>query len=81
MPSGHAQITTFALVYSYLLSGQRLYESIALFAITILQRYVYKNHTLAQLFAGSLLGLLTAYGTIYVLNKVENSPTLTTNTI
>jgi membrane-associated phospholipid phosphatase len=67
MPSGHAQLTAFSLTYAYLLSGQRFYESIALFLLTITQRYVFKNHTAAQLFAGSILGAGIAYLTMYFL--------------
>jgi membrane-associated phospholipid phosphatase len=71
MPSGHAQLTAFSLMYSYLMSGQRLYESAALFFLTILQRFVYKNHTAAQLFAGTLVGIAFAYGTVYMLSAIK----------
>jgi len=71
MPSGHAQLTAFSLVYAYLLTGRRFYESLALFGLTIFQRYIYKNHTLAQLVAGSVLGIVTAYATIYFLKFVK----------
>jgi len=73
MPSGHAQLTAFSLMYSYLLSGQRFYESLALFSLTILQRFVYKNHTAAQLFVGSLLGIGIAYLTVYVLKEIKQN--------
>jgi membrane-associated phospholipid phosphatase len=69
MPSGHAQLTAYSLVFSYLYSGRYLYESIALFAVTILQRFIFKNHTAAQLFAGSVLGVAIAYFTVYVLKQ------------
>jgi membrane-associated phospholipid phosphatase len=71
MPSGHAQLTAFSLMYAYLLSGQRLHESLALFSVTILQRFVYKNHTAAQLLAGSLLGAILAYLTVYCLKLIK----------
>jgi membrane-associated phospholipid phosphatase len=71
MPSGHAQLTSYSLMYSYLMSGQRLYESAALFFLTILQRFVYKNHTAAQLFAGTLVGIAFAYGTVYMLSAIK----------
>jgi len=69
MPSGHAQLTAYSLVFSYLYSGRYLYESIALFAVTIFQRFMFKNHTAAQLFAGSVLGVAVAYFTVYVLKQ------------
>lgn len=70
MPSGHAQLTAYSLMYSYLMSGQRLYESFALFFLTILQRYVYNNHTAAQLFVGALVGIAFAYVTVYLTKEI-----------
>jgi len=72
MPSGHAQLTAYSLVFSYLYSGRYLYESIALFAVTILQRFIFKNHTATQLLAGSVLGIAVAYFTVYVLKKSKS---------
>jgi len=72
MPSGHAQLTAYSLTFSYLLSGKRLYESWALFLLTVLQRYIYKNHTLAQLVVGAIVGVAIAYVTVFVLDKYSN---------
>jgi membrane-associated phospholipid phosphatase len=63
MPSGHAQNCFFSLVYITLALNQ---PSITLFYsgmsfISIIQRYEYKNHTLIQLFIGSIVGTLFAY--------------------
>lgn len=69
MPSGHAQQTAFALTFAYLLTGRGLYQSWALFLITVVQRYVFKNHTAPQLLVGSILGFLVAYLTVFLLNK------------
>jgi len=71
MPSGHAQLTAFGLTFAYLLTGARLYESLALFGLTILQRHIYQNHTILQLFVGSLVGELSAYVIYEVLKVVE----------
>lgn len=57
MPSGHAQMTAFALTVAYLFTHQYLYQSVFLFFVTILQRFVYNNHTLLQLGIGSILGI------------------------
>lgn len=65
MPSGHAQQTAFSLTLAYLLTGEAFYESWLLFGITVLQRYVYKNHTIPQLFAGGVLGLCLGYAVFY----------------
>ena len=63
MPSGHAQNCFFSLVYITLALNQ---PTITLFYIgmsfiCIIQRYEYKNHTLIQLFVGSIVGILFAY--------------------
>jgi membrane-associated phospholipid phosphatase len=58
MPSGHAQSTIFSLTIAYLFTHKYLYPSIALFLITITQRIVYNNHTLIQLFIGSIIGIV-----------------------
>lgn len=71
MPSGHAQLTSFSLMYSYLISGKRAYESLALFGLTIFQRFCFKNHTLLQLFVGSLIGIGMAYLTIYFISELK----------
>jgi len=67
MPSGHAQLTAYSLAFAYLVSGKYLYPSVFLFTLTILQRYVYQNHTALQLFVGSALGVAFAYAAIYLL--------------
>jgi membrane-associated phospholipid phosphatase len=68
MPSGHAQMTAFALTVAYLFTNQYLYQSIFLFFVTILQRFVYNNHTLLQLCVGSILGI-TIGGIFYKILK------------
>ncbi len=76
MPSGHAQQTAFSLTFAYLICGKRFYESWLLFLITILQRYMYKNHTLMQLVVGSIIGFILAYITVYFIDlweKYQNS--------
>jgi membrane-associated phospholipid phosphatase len=71
MPSGHAQQTAFALTFSYLLSGHHFYLSWGLFLMTVIQRYVFKNHTFLQLLVGSLLGFNIAYVTYYLVTKLR----------
>ena len=71
MPSGHAQQTAFALTFAYLLSGKHYYESIGLFLITVIQRFVYKNHTFMQLLVGSALGFIIAHALMYALKNYK----------
>lgn len=79
MPSGHAQNCFYSLVYITLVLNQPiitlLYVGISF--ICIVQRYEYKNHTLTQLFAGSVVGILFAYliyffSGKYILGKATN---------
>jgi len=79
MPSGHAQNCFYSLIYITLVLNQPmitlLYVGISF--ICIVQRYEYKNHTLTQLFAGSIVGILFAYliyffSGKYILGKANN---------
>jgi membrane-associated phospholipid phosphatase len=58
MPSGHAQFTAFALTAAYLFTHKYLFQSIALFLVTFIQRVVYHNHTILQLLVGSMIGVV-----------------------
>jgi membrane-associated phospholipid phosphatase len=71
MPSGHAQQTAFSLTFLYMLSGKYWYESWGLFLLTILQRFIFKNHTFTQLVAGSIIGFVLAVATVYALRFTE----------
>jgi membrane-associated phospholipid phosphatase len=63
MPSGHAQNCFFSLVYITLVLNQPMITLffIGMSFISVVQRYEYKNHTLIQLFIGSIVGTLFAY--------------------
>jgi membrane-associated phospholipid phosphatase len=71
MPSGHTQQTAFALTIAYLFTHKNLMLSIGLFLLTVLQRYVFRNHTLSQLFAGGILGVVLGYISFYVMIYLE----------
>lgn len=71
MPSGHAQLTAFSLTFAYLISGMRYYESLLLFGITVIQRYVYHNHTMPQLLVGTIIGIALGYAVFYLLDIFE----------
>jgi membrane-associated phospholipid phosphatase len=72
MPSGHSQLTFFSIVYAFLvlhkINGPLLF---LLFVgiISIIQRYIFRNHTLNQLLFGALLGSIIAYISILIINK------------
>ena len=74
MPSGHSQLTFFSLIYAYLILQKM--DGLLLFLLftgimSIIQRYIYRNHTLSQLFSGVLLGGFIAYISIIIINNVK----------
>lgn len=63
MPSGHAQSVFFSVVFLYLATRSNilllLTGSIAV--LTLLQRWISRKHTVAQLIAGSVVGAVNAF--------------------
>ncbi len=58
MPSGHAQSSLYSVMCNYFLTDCNFtIFSIIISIITIIQRFKFRNHTLTQLFAGSLVGI------------------------
>ena len=76
MPSGHAQLTSFALLYAYLLSRQRMLESAALLAVTLMQRYVFLNHTGLQIAVGTGIGIATALAAFFLVGRLSSKKKL-----
>ncbi len=62
MPSGHAQLTAYAITFLYLTvdNPMALITSMFIGSITLFQRYTYRRHTPKQLIAGLILGAVTA---------------------
>lgn len=70
MPSGHAQSCFYSLITNYYFSNKIMtYISILISIITLIQRYVYKNHTIKQLISGSITGIVFFYITYYIYRK------------
>ena len=61
MPSGHAQTAFYCAAFIFLsLNNWKITGFYVIFALLICyQRYIYKEHTLWQLFVGALVGLVT----------------------
>jgi membrane-associated phospholipid phosphatase len=72
MPSGHSQNCFFSLVYITLVLNQPMITLfyIGISFICVVQRYEYKNHTLIQLFVGSITGILFAYLIYFFSGKI-----------
>ena len=79
MPSGHAMIVILSIGYLYLMKGSFNSTGMIILylvaGLTFVERYLYLSHTISQLFAGGLLGLLLSYPayrfTKYVQEKKE----------
>jgi membrane-associated phospholipid phosphatase len=71
MPSGHASGVAFTLTFVYLMTYKYLLPSIAFLGITVTERFMFKNHTLAQLVAGTILGVATATLLVYTLKHFK----------
>ncbi len=70
MPSGHALYTTYSTVYIYNIF-KNIFITFIYCIITLIcinERFIYKNHTIQQLFVGFILGICIAYFIIYIQN-------------
>ncbi len=88
MPSGHAQMAGYSIGFIYHIvkssSIMNLYLVIAL--ITMIQRFIFKNHTIMQLIVGFGIGIFIGFCTSYWANQKlvgnirhkpdDNAPTL-----
>ena len=63
MPSGHAQNCGFSLAFITLVFNNPFITTIYLIIslISIMQRYIYNNHTVLQLIIGFIIGLIAGY--------------------
>ena len=63
MPSGHAQSAFYCATFIFLsLKNWKITACYVIFSLLICyQRYIYKEHTLWQLFVGSLVGVVMSY--------------------
>jgi membrane-associated phospholipid phosphatase len=71
MPSGHAQNCGFCLSFITMALNNPLITIIYLIIsfISLIQRYMYNNHTCLQLIIGLIIGLLFGYMTYKIGNK------------
>jgi membrane-associated phospholipid phosphatase len=71
MPSGHAQSSIFSTVFIYLSLGKIniLVGYLIVSFITMIQRVVYKRHTILQVFVGAIVGGLFGYSVYYLAEQ------------
>lgn len=75
MPSGHAQMIFYSISFLYLVTKSPILLFISLFigVLTLYQRWKYRNHTIYQLFIGSLIGLIFGSSVYYSTNQYLHS--------
>jgi len=63
MPSGHAQSVAFSTTYLYFVTKNILWLAMELsvVALTLIQRWKYKNHSIDQLVIGVFVGAFWGY--------------------
>jgi membrane-associated phospholipid phosphatase len=71
MPSAHATLAAFSVIYFYLFLGKWtdpvFIVSMIIYGLTLYQRWKYRRHTILQLFAGTVLGV-----TVGVIGSLQN---------
>ena len=74
MPSGHAASAIFDTLYLYHLDLVPIVPWICFafftFIVTVWERYYFRNHTVMQLFCGTILGIIVFYLTIEVSDRL-----------
>ena len=71
MPSGHTQSVFFSMTYLYLITNSSGLLLIEMFiaALTLYQRWNYRQHTIEQLCVGAFIGICIAYGGFCITQK------------
>ena len=71
MPSGHAQMTAYIIIFLYMTtrSIRLLISTLFLGTLTLHQRWAYNRHTPEQLGVGSVVGAVVGSGAFWAANK------------
>lgn len=71
MPSSHAQSAFFSMTYLYLIKDLPGIIIVVAFisALTMYQRWKYRQHTLEQLCVGAFIGVCVAYAGVFVTKQ------------
>ena len=76
MPSGHAQSVSFSLIYLYLVQKSiwLLILNTIILLLTVIQRWNYRKHTIEQLLIGTMVGIICAISSYYIVKYgIENN--------
>lgn len=71
MPSGHSQLVSGLVTYSYLVkpSTMNLISGLFIISLTLYQRWKYKRHSIEQLGVGAVVGILVSYISYTLITK------------
>jgi membrane-associated phospholipid phosphatase len=72
MPSGHSQNVFFSITYLYLCNSHVIPWVLVggfIFVLMFIERWLFHNHTIAQLIAGGIIGTIFAYIIVYLSHK------------
>ena len=83
MPSGHAQSAFFSIAFLHFVKVSPIWLILELFvaAITIYQRWKYRQHSPEQLFVGAFVGIGVAYFSFYLTKQLLSRKTIYQDTI
>ena len=76
MPSGHSQNVFYSITYLYLLAKDGMYWlelGLVLATLMVYERWSFHNHTLLQLFAGAITGIVLGFIVFSIRNRVYSS--------
>lgn len=76
MPSGHSQNVFYSITYLYLIAKDGMYWlqlGLVLATLMVYERWTFHNHTLLQLFAGAMVGIVFGLIVYSIRNKVYSS--------
>jgi membrane-associated phospholipid phosphatase len=76
MPSGHSQNVFYSITYLYLIAKDGMYWlqlGLVLATLMVYERWTFHNHTLLQLFAGAITGIILGLVVYSIRNKVYSS--------
>ena len=76
MPSGHSQNVFYSITYLYLLAKDGIYWlelGLVLATLMVYERWTFHNHTLVQLFAGAITGIILGLIVFTIRNKIHSS--------
>jgi len=76
MPSGHSQNVFYSITYLYLIAKNGIYWlelGLVLAALMAYERWTFHNHTISQLFAGMVVGVMLGFIVYFIRIQIYSS--------